>query len=168
MVQVQLEDKDFAERKPYFEEGDHEVYITEIKRGVVTGDQKPYLEVSVLGESDQTDNIRLYISEAAAPYTLAHLGRIAVHNETTEKGKEAAREKFKKITDTDELTDEFLKNFKDSQAWIRTEEDTNAPKPNGGFYLRSQLFSWKPQPKTTTIKQDIEGGKPVDLSEIPF
>lgn len=168
MVKVNsLEDKDFAERKPYFEAGAHEIYITEAKQ-VKPETGAPYIEVTVLGENDATDNIRLYTSEAAAPYTLANLARIAVHNEQTDAGKEKAREKFKKITDTDELDDKFLANFKDSQAWILTEEDKNAPKPNGGFYLRSSLYSWPPKVKATTIEQDIDNAKPVDLSEIPF
>lgn len=167
MVKVQLEDKDFAERKPYFDEGSHEVYITGAKK--VTPEQgAPYIEVSVLGEEDATEDIRVYISEAAAPYTMANLARIAVHNAKDEAAKEKVRAAFKAIDDTDQIDDKFLAKFKDMQCWILTEENTNAPKENGGYFLRSQLYSWEPKVKAKTIQQDIANGKPVDTSEIPF
>lgn len=170
MVKVQLEDKDMAERKPYFEAGVHEVYITDLK-AVKPESGAEYLEATVLGENDATDNIRLYISEKAAPYTLANLARIAVHNKEGETDKQAVREAFKKITDTDQLDEKFLGRFKDMQAWILTEEDLNAPKPNGGYYLRSSLFSYPPKPSNNAAKattEQIKNGEPIDLNEIPF
>lgn len=172
MAKVQpLEDKDFAERKPYFEAGVHEVFISGMTK-VEPETGAPYIEVEVLGKNDATDSIRVYISEKAAPYTLANLARIAVHNKDKEADKEKVREAFKKITDTDQLDAEFLAKFKDMQAWILTEEDTNAPKPKGGFYLRSSLYSWEPQAKTVTAddlttKNMVAGGTPAN-DEVPF
>jgi hypothetical protein len=168
MVKVNLSDKDFAERKPYFDVGVHEVFITEATK-VAPETGAPYIEVTVIGQNDETDNLRLYISEAAAPYTLANLARIAVHNAKDDAAKDKVREAFKKIDDTDLIDEKFLAKFKDMQAWILTKEDTTGQqKPNGGFYLRSQLYSWEPKAEPSDINKDIENGKPIDVSEIPF
>lgn len=170
MVKVQIEDKDLADRKPYFGAGVHEVYITEAKVEKPEG-KAPYIEVTVIGENDEKDDIRLYISEAAAPYTLSNLGRIAVHNKQDEKEKEGVRTAFKAITDTDQIDQKFLDKFKDMQAWILTEEDLGAPKPNGGYYLRSSLYSYKPTPRVPEMTPEqlmSDQNEKIDLDEIPF
>lgn len=167
MVKVQLEDKDMADHKPYFAEGAHEVYITGAKK-VVPETGSPYIEVSILNADDATEDTRNYISEAAAPYTLSKLARIAIHNAKDDAAKAKVRESFKAINDTNQVDEAFLAKFKDMQAWALTEEDLNAPKEKGGYFLRTQLFSWPPQVKAKTTEQDIDGGKSVDLSEIPF
>lgn len=171
MVKVQLDEKDFAERKPYFGAGVHEVVITELKK-VEPESGAPYVEATVIGENDEKDAIRLYISEKAAPYTLSNLARIAVHNKETDAEKQKVRDAFTKITDTDQLDEKFLDKFKDMQAWILTEEDLNAPKPNGGYYLRSNLYSYVPKPRNAsqmTAEQLVsDQNEKVDTDEIPF
>lgn len=173
MVKVNLDEKDFAERKPYFDAGVHEVYITDAKK-VEPENGAPYIEVTVVGEGDATDSIRNYISEKAAPYTLSNLARIAVHNKQTEADKQAVRDAFKKITDTDQIDQKFLDKFKDMQAWILTAEDTNGnQKPGGGYYLRSNLYSYEPKPKAPTADELVsdfkkQGATPVDVNEVPF
>lgn len=168
MVKVALEDKDFAERKPYFDVGVHEVYITGAHK-VEPQTGSPYIEVTVLGDEDTTDDIRVYISEAAAPYTIANLARIAVHNAPTDEAKEKAKVAFKAITDTDMIDDKFLTKFENMQAWIKTEENLNAPKENGGYFLRSSLYSWEPkEPKMTPEQLMGVGTTQVDPKEVPF
>ena len=169
-----LEDKDFAERKPYFDAGVHEVAIQAVRRGVMDNENKTeYVEFDVVGLQDEEASVRLWLSDKAAPYTLANLARIAVHNKESEADKQKVREAFKKITDTDQLDEKFLEKFVDMQCWILTEEDTNAPKPNGGFYLRNNLYSWEPKPKQITA-DDLTtanmkaGGTPVDNDDVPF
>lgn len=169
-----LEDKDFDARKPYFGLGAHEVYIKAARRGQLDNENKTeYVEFDLLGEDDQEGNVRLWISEKAAPYTLARLGQIAVHNKDTEEEKQKVRDAFKKITDTDLIDQKFLDKFKDMQAWILVEEDTNAPKPNGGFYTRTNLYSYPPKPRQLsasdlTTDQMKQGGTPVNPDEVPF
>lgn len=173
MVKVQLEDKDFESRKAYFGLGAHEVYIEKIEK--VTPDSgSPYLNVSVLGVQDEKevrDDVRAYISDAAAPYTVSTLARIAVHNKKTDKEKQAVRDAFKEI-DTDEIDQKFLDKFKDMQAWILTEENLNAPRDNGGYFWRSSLYSYEPKPKKITAESLVsEGGTEItkeNLGEIPF
>lgn len=175
MVKVSIEDKDMAERKPYFGVGVHEVYIEKIK-SEKPEKGAPFFSVEVLGsvnDLEVRDDVRLYISEAAAPYTLANLARIAVHNKQTEKEKDAVREAFKAITDTDEIDQKFLDKFKDMQAWILVEEDMGSPKPNGGYYTRASLYSYKPQASTNASKMTAEdlvsdNNEKIDLEEIPF
>lgn len=157
----------------YFDAGVHTVYLEKLK-AVTPEKGSPYIEVGVLGEDDRRTDIRLYTSEAAAPYTIAKLAKIAVHNKEGEEAKQKARDAFKKIDDTDKLTDKFLANLVNMQAWILTEEDKNAPKPNGGYYLRSELYSWEPTPKKQTaadlvseLRNDPKT-ETVDADEIPF
>lgn len=163
-----MEDKDFADRKPYFEEGVHEVYITKAVRGTAsTGSE--FIELDLLGEDDRTGNARLYLTEKTQERSRQILATIAVHNKQTDAEKQAVRDAFKKITDTDQIDDDFLKKFVDLQAWILTEQDKNAPKPNGGYYLRNNLYSYAPTPRKTTADDLIsEGGAPVDTDDVPF
>ena len=164
----EMTDKDFEARKPYFGVGVHEVILTGATTGEATTGSK-FIEFELLGENDEEGSVRLYLTEKTVERTRSILATIAVHNKDGEVEKQKVRDGFKKITDSDEmLTEKFLAKFKDMQAWILTEEDKSAPKPNGGFYLRNNLYSYEPKPRATTIQQDIEGGKPVDLSEIPF
>lgn len=165
-----MEDKDFSARKPYFGVGVHEIYITKAERGTAsTGSE--YIEIDVLGEDDRTGNTRLYLTEKTSERSRSILGAIAVHNKETDVDKQKVRDAFKSITDTDELDEKFLAKFKDMQAWILTEEDTNAPKPNGGYYLRNSIYSYPPTPRTSqkvTAEQLVSSGTPVDDDEIPF
>lgn len=168
----EMEDKDFEPRKAYFAEGVHEVYITAMERGVSPNTKSEYIEVSLLGEGDAEGSARLYLTDKTADRSRSILATIAVHNKGTDAEKQKVRDVFKKVTDTDQLDDKFLAKFKDMQAWILVEEDKSAPKPNGGFYLRTNLYSYEPKPRAKTADElvsDItEGGEPVDLSEIPF
>lgn len=168
-----MEDKDFADRKPYFDEGVHEVYIKKATRGSSPKTGSEYIEFDLLGENDEEGNVRLYLTEKTQERSRSILATIAVHNKQSDVEKQAVRDAFKKITDTDQLDDDFLKKFVDLQAWILTEQDTNAPKPNGGFYLRNNLYSYEPTPRTTatspaTTASQLLGGTDADLDEVPF
>jgi hypothetical protein len=58
------------------------------------------------------------------------------------------------------------------QAWIKTEEDLSAPKPNGGYYLRSQLYSYEPKmdngAKAMSTQTMLDTGTAADADEVPF
>lgn len=174
MVKVNpMTDEDFDRTGGnYFEAGAHVVILEELKN-VTPENGSPYVNVKVLGENDEQADIRVYTSEKAAPYTIALFGRIAVHNKATDAAKNKVRAAFKSINDTDQMTDTFLKNLEKMQAWILTEEDKNAPKPNGGYYLRSTLYSWEPTPRAKTSEEQVQEltntSTPVnDPDEIPF
>lgn len=170
MVKVKpLEDKDFESKGKWFGEGVHEVYITGVKRDTAsTGSE--FVEFEIVGENDETGDVRLYLTENAAERSIKILGAVAVHNKETEAEKQKVREVFKSIDDTDKLTERLLSPFVGMQAWILTEEDTSSPKPNGGFYLRNSLYSYEPTPrnKKPTVEELMGDGKPTDTSEIPF
>lgn len=166
-----MTDADFEHKGgQYFDSGVHEVIITKAE----TGQSKtgtPFIGFTVEGTEGQTTDVRLYLSEKAAPYTRSKLATIAVHNQTDEAGKEKARAAFKAITDTDQLIEpKFVQRFVDMQAWIDTYEDENAPNPNGGFYKRSDLFGYEPKHREPTgaVQQMLKESEPVDPNEIPF
>ena len=170
-----MEDKDFADRKPYFDEGVHEVIIDDFRRGTSTNTGSEYIEFDLVGENDENGQVRLYLTEKTQERTRQILATIAVHNKESEADKEKVREAFKKITDTDQLDDAFLDKFKDMQAWILTTPNTSQPKPDGGFYLQNNLYGYKPTPKASitspaTTAEQLLGGTPVDANgeEIPF
>lgn len=169
-----MEDKDFESRKPYFDEGVHEVYIDDFRRGESTNTGSPFIEFDVVGENDEQGNVRLYLTEKTQERTRSILATIAVHNKQSEEEKQAVRNAFKKITDTDQIDDAFLEKFNGMQAWILTEPNLTQPKPAGGYYLQSNLYSYKPTPRTTatspaTTAEQLLGGTPVDdTDEIPF
>jgi len=176
MAKVQpLEDKDFEPRNTdYLRPGVHEVFIKSAKRGQLDNEKKTeYVELGVEGE-DGSGTVTMFISEKAAPYTLARLAQVAVHNEASDEAKQKVRDRFKKINDTDKIDQAFLDLFVDMQCWVLTEEDTSGKqKPNGGFYLRNNLYSYEPKPRTVTAAnlttdQMKAGGTPVDTDEIPF
>ncbi len=165
----EMQDKDFEARKPYFGIGVHEIYINGATTGKAKNTGSDYIEFSIIGQNDEEGKVTLWLTEKTVDRTRSILATIAVHNKEGEVEKQKVRDAFKKITDSDEmLSEKFLAKFENMQAWILTEEDKSSPKPNGGFYLRNNLYSYEPKPRATTIEQDIAGGKPIDLSEIPF
>lgn len=170
----QMEDKDFNETK-YFDEGVHEVFITGGIRGT-TESGKDFIDFNILGKEDQTGKVRMYLSEAAAPYTRKRLAAIAVHSKSGDVEKQKVRDWFKKINDTDLMDQKFIDAFKDMEAWMLAEENEQQPKPNGGYYLSYNLFSYKPTPRAkqnSTAAKAIEalGGGEItedNLDEFPF
>lgn len=165
----EMSDKDFENRKPYFGTGVHEVILTDATSGKSPNTGSDYIEFELLGKNDEEGTVRLYLTDKTVERTRSILATIAVHNKASEVEKQKVRDGFKKMTDSDKmLTESFLAKFKDMQAWILTEKDKSAPKPNGDFYLRSNLYSYEPKARATTIQEDIDGGEPIDLSEIPF
>ena len=156
----------------WFEPGVYKVLIESATRGK-TDKGTEYIEFKVLGEEDQTGKARKYITEKSAQYTRNFLAGIAVHNQTTEEEKQKVRDSFKKPLDTDTWTDKYLEKFKNFEAWIDVYEDENAPKSNGGFYKRTEIFHYEPkhrQPSSRSrIADMLNQATPVELSDdIPF
>ena len=169
MVKVQLEDKDFTGGNKYFNEGVYKVYLSDPKRDVSKSGSE-FIQFTVNGENEEQTDVRLYLTEKAAPYSLKTLAGIAVHNKGSEAEREKVREAFKAITDTDTLDAKFLAKFENYEAWVLVEEDTNAPKPNGGYYLRTNLYSFPPKPRKITPEDIMGGGTKdgIDPDEVPF
>lgn len=165
----EMTDKDFEERKPYFGVGAHEVIMGAATTGKTPNTGSEYIDFAVAGSNDEEGSVRLYLTEKTVDRTRSILAALAVHNKEGDVEKQKVRDAFKKITDSDQMLDaKFLEKFDGAHAWILVEEDKSAPKPNGGFYLRSNLYSYPPKPRVTDIQDDIKSGDNVDLSEIPF
>ena len=166
----EMTDKDFDARGEYFDVGEYEAGILSAKRGKSENTGSEFIEFEVQdANGDAKTSTRLYLTEKSAPYTRSTLAGIAVHNQQDDAGKDKVREFFKGITDTDKFDDKFLARYEGDTAFIRVEEDKNAPKPNGGFYLRASLFHYMPKPKKPTVEDIMGGGTPVnDPNDIPF
>lgn len=166
-----MEDKEFEARGgQYFDAGVHEVFINKVSRGVSKAGNE-YIEFEVTDkDNERTARPRRYLSEAAAPHTRRELMNIAVHNKETEEQKQQVRDAFRNILDTDKFDQKFLDKFESMQAWIKAEEDLNAPKPNGGYYLKYDIYGYEPKQKKTTVEDIMGGGTPVDTGSdsIPF
>ena len=168
MVKVNpMEDKDFEARGKYFDAGVYKVHLSDPKRDVSKSGSE-FVQFTVNGENEEQSDVRLYLTEKAAPYSLKTLAGIAVHNKGSEAEKQKVRDAFKNITDTDTLDAKFLEKFENMEAWVLVEEDTNSPKPNGGYYLRYNLYSYEPKPRKITPEDLMGGGTPVDPDEVPF
>ena len=165
-----MEDKDFNGGKNYFGVGVYDIIIQKVSNGT-TPNGSDFLEFEVEAEDGETGSTRLYVTKKAAPYARSTLAGIAVHNKTTEADKEKVRAAFKAIDDTDLMLDKkWYQNFEGMEAWLKVEEDLNAPKPNGGFYLRYNLYSYKPKEKSLAQQADelVSNSTPVDPDEVPF
>lgn len=168
-----MEDKDFNAPGSYFPVGVHQVGITKAERGKSPKTGTEFIEMTVVGEGDEEGSARMYLSEKAAPWTRRTLATIAVHNKSTEPEKEAVRKAFKNILSTDKFDGMFLSKFEGMEAWISVEEDLDAPKPNGGYYTRTNIFGYEPKPRKTTAADLVsdfkaKGAEDVDVSTIPF
>lgn len=167
-----MDDKEFEDRKPYFEAGVHQVFIKGVSTGKTPNTGSDYIEFKLLGAEDEEGTARAYVTDKSMDYTRSLLARIAVHNKSTEPEKQKVREAFKAINDSDQMLDpKFLEKFIDNEAWILVEEDKSSPKPNGGFYLRTSLYSYEPKARPQTNPNATgtitDNGK-IDLTEIPF
>ena len=165
-----MEDKDFSAGGNYFQEGVYKVVLADPKHDVSKSGSDFVQFTAYDPETDAKADVRLYVTEKAAEYTRRTLAGIVVHNVEGDAAKDKVRTTFKAITDTDELIDaKFLKKFENMEAWLLVKEDLNAPKPNGGFYLRYDLYSYEPKPKKLT-PEDIMGAPstPHDPDEVPF
>lgn len=175
---AKMTDKDFEQRGNYFGVGVHEIYIDGMSSGKSPNTGSEFIEVEVIGEDDAKGNTRLYLTEKTAERTRSILSAIAVHSKVNEDDKKSVRDWFKTIDNTTQMIDQdFLDKFDGMQAWIKVEEDTTAPKPNGGYYLSTNLYSYAPKvtaadilpaAQTQTATNVMGGGEDVSASSIPF
>jgi len=166
----EMTDKDFEARGSYLDEGVHTVLLQKFTRGKTPNTGSEYIDIELLGENDEQGSTRLYLTEKTMDRSRSILAAIAVHNKEDEKAKEKVRAAFKAIVDTDQLSEDFLKNLVEMQAWALVQEDKTAPKPNGGFYLRTNLYSYEPKPRKETADDIMAAGEAisVDPNEVPF
>lgn len=178
MVKVTpLTDEDLAPRgnNNYFDEGVHNIYITKAVRGT-TDNGKEYVEFTVLGEEDQEGTARLWFTtDKSAKYALSILAGIAVHNKDTEADKQKVRDAFKKITDTDEVSNKFLERFKNYKAWYRVSKSDRTYTAQDGstkYSYDKDIAGYELKPKQLTAEQltadFLAEGEASDPDAIPF
>jgi len=175
-----MEDKDFEERRQYFDVGVHEVTIKDHEVGVTPSGSE---FIKFLVEDDTTEGKAdpLWLTPrkpgketSGAEISRRMLAAIAVHNKEGEAAKQKVRDSFKAITDSDQMKAKaFLDRFKGMQCWILVEEDMDSPKPKGGYYLRSSLYSYEPKPRQKTAAELVsdmtsQPATAAEIDEIPF
>lgn len=157
----------------YFDVGVHIVEIISATRETNTNGND-FVSFKVRGVNDEEGEARRYLTEKSAKWTVSLISGIIVHNQDSDASKEKARETLRKITNTSQVDDKFLAKLVDKEAWIEVYEDTNAPKPNGGYYKRAKIFQYEPKPRQTQPAQQVQsvtGGTMLtdkELDEIPF
>lgn len=169
MVKVNMTEDDFKAPSKYFGLGEHAVGITSVK--IVTDDKdRDYLQFEFAGQDDPdtTGDCRIYMhTEKSAKYAIRTLQAIASHNATTDTEKDRIKSKFVNIGDTDDLKP-LLKNYENNEAFIQVYEDTNAPKPNGGYYKRTNIFGYMPSPRKPSVDELMAGSTQVSNDDVPF
>jgi hypothetical protein len=176
-MKINLTDEDLAERtgSNYFEEGEHEVLIQKATRGT-TDSGKDYVEFEVLGHNDEQDTARVWLTtEKSCKYALSILAGIATHNKHTEAEKQAVRDAFKKITDTDQVDDKFLAKFKEMDAFFTVYKSDRTYQGNDGttkYSYDKNIYGYMPSPrKPKQMTVDELMGTPAsstDIDAIPF
>jgi len=157
----------------YFDVGVHLVMIDSATRRV-NDKGKSFVEVKFQGVHDEQGDAKLWFTtEKGSKYSARVINGIIVHNQTSDEAKEKARAVLQKIKSTSEYDDKFLTKLKGKEAWIEVYEDTNAPKPNGGYYKRTDIYQYEPKPRqtvSTPTATPVEGKflSQEELDEIPF
>lgn len=184
-----ITEEDLVEQN-FFREGVHEVIITSAEF-FETDDKKIYLELGIMGSSDEQDTVRLYFTEGAKKISLDTIRKILVHNASDDETKDKIREAYKKITNLAQLNP-FALRLVDKQAWLKVEKSdkTYTSKETGEIkhsYNRN-IYGFEPKMKNEESKAETEpkeekaevvekveavvGELPpqddIDLTDIPF
>lgn len=169
MTKFNMTEDDFKEQTRYFDVGEYKVGINSAMAGVTDGG-KEYIafKVSDLNDPETEGEARVWLNtEKSCKYATSIMQGIASHNAKTDEDKEKVKKAFLAVSDSDELK-KMCSKFTNMEAFIQVYEDESSPKPNGGYYKRTNIYGYMPSPKKTTVEQVMGGGDKVDLSEIPF
>ena len=154
----------------YFEEGVHEVQISDIKYGKTDSD-KEYVEISVVGKNKETSSARLWFTtQKASDYAFKILKSIFVHN-APQASKDAMRDKINLIDDSEDII-KLLPTLKGKSCWFelyRSDRQYVGADGNPRNSYDKNVYGYEPKPKDKSASTLLAGAETVsDLGEIPF
>ena len=167
MVQV-------AERSEnYFTKDDHNAEVIITGGGVLASSKgSEYLQLEFEADGKEGDTgFNNYITEKALPYTAQRVQSILSHNAKDDAEKEKLAKELSELPD-DAFGDWAIKHLTGKKAYLHISFSDNINPKNGLPYLERNIAGYKAgelkAPATRAVESVIEGGEPIDLSEIPF
>lgn len=170
MVKLNWDEIDeLGERKMGFGIGVYEVTIKDIDLEE-NANGKPYFKVTVAGENgEETDRIKMYLTEKAVPWTMATIQGIMVHNAKSDLAKDKVKKYLRTLEEADDLDPAKVVGAK---AWLKvTQTDQEFTRDDGttGYYNDFQLTSYKPkQNAEELVTEMMASGTPVEVEDVPF
>lgn len=156
--------------QPWLGVGVHDVKVTGVE---LTQAKTGTLGVKLTVANDDGKNeVTMWLSERALPYTIENISRIGVHN-TPEEKREALRNAMTNINSAKDAYEVVKGKFVGFQCWLSVREsktDTYTDK-NGETKpsLDRNLLSYKPkETQTQAIARVMDGGEPLKVSDLPF
>jgi hypothetical protein len=154
--------------EPWLGIGVHDVKITAVE---LTKSSKGNLGINfIVGNEDGKNEVTMYLSEAALPYTIENITRIAVHNMPEDK-KTPLREAMANIVSAKDIFGVAKEKFVGYQCWLSVREgDDEYTNKNGEVKksLKRNLLSYKPkETDTQAAVKSTGGGTAVPASTIP-
>lgn len=147
----------------YFDEGIHKVKIAGVEFDELD-DGREFAEFTVVDEDDREGTARLWFSsDAAINYSFNIIRGIFVHN-APENKKDAVRESFDKIEDTEQLEKSINELLIGGECWYQVSKSDRTYESNGQIkhsYDRN-IYGYEPAPKKVTPDPEIED---VEISE---
>lgn len=156
----------------YFGQGVHKVQIMLVEFGK-TDDGKEFGEFTVVDpeNDDRQDRVRLWFTtDKAVKFSFSTLRNIFVHNAPEDK-KDAVREKFNALKDTEELEVACQKTLIGKECWYTVYEDPERTYTNDKGELKHSfnrnIYGYEPKPREITTSADkvedvpMDGGKSV-------
>jgi hypothetical protein len=162
----------------WFGYGVHKVQLGLFELGGTEEGEKEYIEITVMDPEDGeiTDTARVWFTtEAAANYSFNALRQIYVHN-APEKAKDAARDTFDAIPDTEKLVELLNEKLIGKEAWF-----TKYPSPTRTYVnqtgetkksIDKNVLGYEPKlkpellPKTDEVIDDIDIDKPITAADL--
>lgn len=156
--------------EPWLGLGVHDVKITSVElRQAKTGTLG--MNISVAND-DGKNEVTMWLSERALPYTIENVSQIGVHN-TPELKRAELRNAMINVTSAKEVYDIAKAKFVGFQCWLSvTESKTNTYVDKNGETKPSidrRLTGYKPKDTASQrISKEMGGGEAVNVADLPF
>jgi hypothetical protein len=146
----------------YFKYGVHKVKLGQFELGGTEEGEKEYLEITVIDPDDGelTDTARVWFTtEAAINYSFNTMRQIYVHN-APEKAKDAARDTFDEITDTEQLLKLLNEKLIGGEAWFSKYPSATRTYVNSSGETKKSIdkniYGYEPKPKPELLPKEGE------------
>lgn len=164
------------EGKPWLGVGVHDVEINGIK--LVKSSKGTLGMAFAVSNEDGQNDVTMWLSEGALPYTIQNVSRLIVHNEEGEEAKFNAKEGMTKVETAQMVYKVAQTKLIGKKAFLSVKESETQTYINKAgeekSSLEKNLLSYKPKVEVQSIaKAQVASGTindngEIDLSELPF